>query len=534
MDNSLTLEPGRPASGRRGDRALRTGLAALVIFTPFLAAYALTAAQGLDMFHALPLWNDETWWYLQYGAMSEYGRPLGYFGYMGSHAAVGTFAAWGMFATLPVGMLARIFGWGLHAFIYYNFFCLALANLVFILLARPSRRGLVLLAVTNALQYINICYSITAMNETVRCAVAIMLAGLAYRLLTVPETTRTQRILRRTLVPLALAFATCFDLVLGLFIPIYLFVILRPWKLRWRLPSAAAGSAAALYVLLRLKDLTCAATSVEAVSQAAPGLRLAITQKFFGLLGKLQMVDPLTILGKIIDGEGMPIYLWFCLLVYITAGVLIWRVAADRRGGDREALTLDGLCLFVLAACWGGLVAEMYEGMTDWTFIRHCNTGVCCTMMLAALAPRGRDHAWRAMVIVCLAGGVTFLSVFTSTFSTAGRFSSDIRDAAWTAQRETLSEVLELDEDADDPWSNTVTLYGFSTDQYYCIPYGVGINTPDPDPAQQQSRYALLGNNYGDPAGREQDVQALSAGGYEVIYEDDGFVVMENRSRTYG
>lgn len=534
MDSSSSHRPHLPAPGSRSDRALRLTLAALVIGTPFAVAYALTAAQGLDLFHALPLWNDESWWYLQYGAMSEYGRPLGYFGYMGSHAAVGTFASWGAFAVMPVGLLARVFGWGLHAFIYYNFLFLALADLAFILLTRPTRRSLVMLAVTNALLYINICYSVTAMNETSRYAMAIVLAGLAYRMLAVPEPGRVERVLRVTAAPLFIAFATCFDLVLGIFIPVYLFLLLRRQPLRLRAPITAVVSLAALYALLRLKDLTCAATAPEGASFAVPGLRFAVMRAFFSALGKLQMVDPLTILSKLIAGESMPIYLWFCLLIYITAGVLLWRVAAEWRAGDRSQMARNGLCLFVLAGCWGGLVVEMYEGMTEWTFIRHCNAGVCCAMMLAALAPRGKTHAWRTMAVICLAGAVTFLTVFTGTFSTGGRFSSDAQDQAWAAERQTLSEVIALDPDASDPWANTVTPYHLTADQYYCVPYGAGINTSMADPSAQQSRYALLGSAYGDMAQRQQDVEGLSAAGYELVFEDEQFAVLVNRSRTYG
>lgn len=530
MDRSLSLRQRLPAPGSRGDHALRLALTAAVVFMPLLAAYVLTAAQGLDMFHALPLWNDESWWYLQYSAMSEYGRPLGYFGYVGTHAQVGTYANWGMFAVLPIGLLARLFGWGLHAFVYYNFFYLALANLIFILLARPSKRNLLMLAATNVLLYINICYAVTAMNEAVRYSVGIMAAGIIYRILTVPETTRVRQALRVTVVPLFLLFATCFDLLLGIFVPVYLYLMLRRRKLVWRLTAAAAGSGAALYLQHLAESLTGApwVTLEQTVSFAPTTLRMAITQEFFTILGRMQKLDPLTILGRLISGEAMPIYLWFCLLLYITMGILLWRTIVGK-GRERA---LNGLCLFILAGCWGGLAA-MYGGATDWSFIRHCNAGVCCVMMLAAMAPRGQRHGWYAMVIVCLLGATTCLSVFTATFSTSSRFSSDYQDEALLAEREVLSEVIVLDEDAADPWANTVTPYHMTPDQYCCLPFGVGVNSCVYDPATQQSRYAVLGRNYGDLAARADDVQALTEGGYAVIYEDEGFVVLENRRCSY-
>ena len=78
MDSVATPAAKTPTLLRRPRRELllRIGLTLLVMFMPLIVVFVLTRIQGYDMFRALPLWNDENWWYLQYGAVSEYGHLL--------------------------------------------------------------------------------------------------------------------------------------------------------------------------------------------------------------------------------------------------------------------------------------------------------------------------------------------------------------------------------------------------------------------------------------------------------------------------
>ena len=94
--------------------------------------------------------------------------------------------------------------------------------------------------------------------------------------------------------------------------------------------------------------------------------------------------------------------------------------------------------------------------------------------------------------------------------------------------------MIVLDEDAKDPWSNTVTLCHADAYVYYLLPYGVGVNSPVDGSVNRDARYVILGDGYADAAGREEDEQTLLDGGHKVIYENDRFTVYENQTRTYG
>lgn len=527
-----------PPRCRRGmDISARIALTLLAMFMPLAIVWTLTYYNGSDLFRAVPVWtDDEPWWYLQYGAVSRFGRPLGYFGYAGTHARSGTFGPWGMYPALLTGNLARVFGWSLHSFVYYHFAYLAAATLGFILLTRPSVKGHIMLVVSNSLMLVAFCYTIVSMNEIVRYSVAILLTGIMYRLMVQPQVPRWRLALRWVLIPPLLLYATCFYLVLAIFIPVYLWLMLRPLRPVWRL---AAGVPVTLYAVKRLRGLnaaTCARYIVSTVPSnssatfSIPNETIQRMIDYGNFVGKLRNIDPLSIMTSL-DSNLDRFLLWFCLLGYITAGVLLWRCVV--RWKDRKqspAFQLHLLCLYLLVSCCGGLVLE-YD-TSAWTFIRNCNTAVCCVMLLTALAPKGDRHPWWTMTALCLAGTITFLSVFSGTFARSERFATDEQERQWAQRRAALAEVIVLDEDAQDPWSNTVVPYHADVSIFYCLPYGVGVNGAVSDGINKDARYVILGQTEGADV-MAQDKAVLEAGGHVLIYQDDQYAVYENRARTY-
>lgn len=513
------------------ERVIRILLTLLVMFIPLLVALVLTGIRGQNLFLALPDWSDERWWFAQYAGMSEYGHPLGYFGYTGHHAKMGTWATWGMFPTLLTGMLSRVFGWGLHSFVYYNFFYLAVSSLIFILLTKPGIRNLCMLALANCLMYVTICYSVICMNEIVRYSMAIVLAGIMYRLIMVSEVSGIRRILRWTLIPLLLMYATCFYVILGAFIPIYLMIMLRNWKPVWRLCAAAPVSVIAIKLLKNLNSLTTSPyiPDPNAISFSPPTLKLKILDFFYSLLGNAHNVDPFYLLNQGDASNVSSFMLWFCILLYLLMGFLIWRLIATAKDpAKKDIFAVNLMCLFLLLCFWGGHIV-LYN-TTDWTFMRGCNTAVCCVIFLCALMPKGESQPWLASTIVSVAGFFAFIAVFVSVFTTSARFSTPEKDAQWAQEKSMLEEVLVLDADAQDPWFNTVVMSGITSEIYYRLPYGVGINSAIPDVINKNARYVIIGNNYSDEAERTADIDMLLENNHTVLQEYDFCTVLQNNT----
>lgn len=522
-----------PAGAERRTFFLRILLTILVMCAPLLVALLLTLPRGYSIFSALPRWSDETWWYAQYAAFSKYWRPLGYFGYMGTHADIGTFGPWGMFPLVLTGFLSRIFGWGLHAFVYYNFFYLALSSLIFVLLTKPSTRGLICLAITNALAFIAICYSAICMNEVVRYSMALVLTGIMHRLITCPDCTRIRRILRYTLVPLLLVYASAFYLILSVFIPVYLFLMLRRCKPVWRILITVVVSAAAIYLIRDLNAATACpyilSSSTHARSVPLP-LSMKIQNFYYGLLANLTYVDPFYLMLHAADDSELQVHLWLCLSMYVLIGALVLRISSNAGHAERRAqLQANLMGLFLLLAFLGGHIV-LYD--TDgWTFVRGCYTALYCVMMLCAVAPKENAQPWRASIALCFAGVFTFITVFTTTFTTYDRFSTAEQDARWDAERQALEEVIVLDRHADDPWENTVVLCGTDDDIYYILPYGVGVNGAVDDVLNENAKYVIVGHAYSEEETRNARLRVLTDEGHEIIYETEKYTVLVNAAK---
>ena len=392
MDDCQVPQSALPAqSGGKHALAIRIGLIVLVISLPILMACLFTFLSGNNPFRAIPVWSDEPWWFLQYGAMSKYGRPLGYFGYGGTHADVGTFGPWGMFPALITGTLARIFGWGPHAFVYYNFFYLAASVLIFILLTKPDRRALLMMAAVNAMMYIGVCFSLIAMNEVLRYAMAVVLSGVMVRLWKEPQVSRIRLVLRWTLIPVLLVYSMWFYLPLVLFIPIYIVLMLRRVKPVWRVLAAAVVTVLALKFLRGVNSATCAPfIDPDRVDRPIHlSWQLELMAKYYSFLDRLVAADPLYVIFRS-DSDAHRMTLWFSIMVYGLMGVLAWRVIVALRDKNKRAgLPLNLLCLFILVGFWGGILLK-YSSAYTWTYVRTCNTGLCCVMLLACLTPPGR------------------------------------------------------------------------------------------------------------------------------------------------
>lgn len=534
--NTTVLQPGLSSLLRpTKERILRIFLILLVMFIPLIVALLITGIRGQNLFQAIPCWSDETWWYAQYAAISEYGRPLGYFGYAGTHADVGTWGPWGMFPLLLIGLPARIFGWGLHAYVYYNFFFLALAALIFIVLTKPSNRSLVMLAATHGLMYISICYSTICMNEVVRFAMAIVLAGIMYRMIMEPKVSRLRMILRCTAVPLLLMYATCFYIILGAFIPVYLFIMLRNWKLIWRTLVSVPVSILAIRALQSINSTTVCPyiPDQNTISFTPPTLKLKILDFYYTTLNNCANIDPFRLFLEPNSYDAAPVMLWFCILLYLVMGLLIWRLHVTAKNEETKNLfAVQAMCLYLLLAFWGGHIVLYNTG--TWTFMRGCNTALCCVLFISALMPRGESQVWRGSLIVSILGIFTFMAIFTTEFSAAGRFSTEAQDAQWAQEQASLEEIIRLDKNAEDPWSNTVVLCGTDTEIYYVLPYGVGVNGYIDDTINENARYVILGYNYENLDSRQADLQVLLDSEHIILHETENYTVLENCSKTFG
>lgn len=151
--------------------------ALIMSFLPLLAVVLLCAADGKtvgDLSLQASEWNDELFYYKQVESILEYGFPQGYFGFNESHAQYLSFAAWSPVLVFPWIIWGFLFGWGLMSPIYCNLFFMMLAVFVFVLLTKPGRKQLAVLAVLYLSNLFLSRYILSCMPEALCAGMAVI------------------------------------------------------------------------------------------------------------------------------------------------------------------------------------------------------------------------------------------------------------------------------------------------------------------------------------------------------------------------
>lgn len=155
----------------------------LMSLLPLLAGGLLCAADGktiADLSLTASEWNDELFYYKQVEAILTYGFPQGYFGFNESHALHLSFAAWSPVLVFPWIIWGFLFGWNLMSPIYCNIFILMLAVFVFVLLTKPDRKQMGILAVLYLSHLFLNRYMLSCMPEALCAGMAVIFLAVCY------------------------------------------------------------------------------------------------------------------------------------------------------------------------------------------------------------------------------------------------------------------------------------------------------------------------------------------------------------------
>lgn len=111
---------------------------------PFIISSVYLFFEGnKTIFDTMPSWNDEDFYYNQIKAILEYGQPLGHYGYDGSHASIGNFGYHGFIILTPYVIYAFIFGLKFYSITLVNIGLLAICNIIYIALFKPSFKQII-------------------------------------------------------------------------------------------------------------------------------------------------------------------------------------------------------------------------------------------------------------------------------------------------------------------------------------------------------------------------------------------------------
>ncbi len=124
--------------------------------------------------------NDELIYYYEIEGVIDHGIPQGFFGSTEITARVLSFGAWSPLLILNFCILGKVFGWTAIKAVIYNLVMLMAAVFIFSLLARPSRKQAIVLAVFLA-SYTLLMYGVLSVTPEITCYFySIIFAGLCY------------------------------------------------------------------------------------------------------------------------------------------------------------------------------------------------------------------------------------------------------------------------------------------------------------------------------------------------------------------
>lgn len=504
-------------------------LRSLFILLPVLVVLIISFVNGASMFDLRPVWNDEFFYHAQVKGVLEYGKPLGYWGYNGTHAKVGTFGPWGAPTIMLMALFARLVPGNLNMLIMSNLLCACLANYAFLKFTKPGEKMLQRLILVYATLYVNHLYSLTAMAEIFRYAMAVLLAGLTYFLLRRKEHPRYSVVLL-VVAPLMIFVAMSAYIPFAAVLPIWCYAVYRryPALLKYKWVYAAACvvfTAMTAVVLFAVNEATAAPYTVNWVGNVLAHLREGI---FTGLQFVLESswdnfrecvlkyaFSPSSFAAEF---GFISYYILAYLFAIVMAAWAVFRSCNKQTSSSHEGKEIPLIALYFLVAFVAAFVV-LYAS-PGWTFVRGINVAFVYVLYLAAAdSDVSSMNMIRRVALFSLIGIIPFICALNDDF---------LVDRAKSISEEELilqekfAEHIQLSEE-NDPWGNTVSYYGYGGSILY-LPDGVGVNYMRDSAAEQNARYCVLEKNYTSA----DFVAVLTEYGHCVLYENEDIILMLN------
>lgn len=504
---------------RNSNKRINVILCLIFIILPFIiAALGLKLLNSnYSVFKSFPYYSDEWGYYKQVEAMINYGKPLGYWGYNSGHATWGTMGPHGYALLVPYCIMGMLFGLHLNSITIYNIILLCMANLCFVILTRPDDRQLIRLSVVNFLLFIKFQYSISSMTEPLKFSLAIILAGMFYKL----RFHKSSKIFKFVIVPLFIVYCSHAYLIFSVFVPIYLFLILT--KMGQFIRVLVALAVTLVFVFFTY----CIWTNIS-----APYVGGGAINNTFGEILQSPIIGGLSLLRDTLVNvvkstffhTGMTEYfswffsLWWFLILSI-AGHLLYRALR------KDNCFIDMICIYTLVSF---LVLHFFFGIGEisWTLLRGLNNALCIVFYLLCLHENVIIPAWGG-VIICLVGIHINFATWTEVITKERFYDKEFIEEV-EKEREDFQKIFVLTESMEEPWNNTLSIYyesGYNGHKFvFALPKGIGINTMMDEDASLKSKYVMISR--GNSIEREQDLKKrIELEGYLEIFTNEECVI---------
>ena len=438
------------------------------VLTPFLLSFLFMAIKWISQgYVALPgiKWNDEAVYIKLIETYSNYLAPKGYWGFDANHALVGTGSAWNAAILAPYFIPAIIFPVG-YSFVYIcNMVYITSANALFLVLVKPEKNNLIKLILVQVTSIVLILYLNTNMSEIFRYALAIVLAGLLYKMF---FDNKCPKWIKYVITPLLILYAIQVYTFFAFCIPVYVFALLAKKPLWVRISFSIIAMVLITvpsYGILHLISSNYNIGKTEMLLGAmSEGHIFAAIKSFAGMF-----VDGLRGLFDLrfyVKSNGVYIFhVMIALLITVSSVITIFSKNAEKEDVIITAVSLYSICMFFF------MYMTLYTIVPD-TFMRGTEIAVIFSLYFLMMT-KDRYLAWA--IVICNATGLLFLPVNLRNFAGEERYYTKAQTAEWRELENDLKDAIGVKE-SDDPWENTLLMYTMEPKAILAIPEGMGLN----------------------------------------------------------
>ena len=493
-----------------------------LVFLPAIVIFVLMAlmTDQPSYRNLIPVWNDEVgWWGFIRNIVENINYP-GHTGYNGEYAKIGNFGPWGVTPLLPYALIGKIFGWNLYSMSMANMFILGFGLFAFSQLVNADNRTILRIGILYFCTYISVGYTMTSMSESLRYSLTIILCGIVIFLSRKEpgnddgdKTAQHRYYIFLVVSGLILLYAVNVWLILALFIPLFLWQVLRKCSNGIKLiliPLITVIISAIEQYTVGLVSYSYAESVFSKIAAEVKmggvlaGVRFAISNMF----ANLETIS----LPNIIKNENNTLFMYFLLYLIL---VVISTVKVFREKSYRNFLVWYLLTGFLFGYC------ALYTG-SGWTLCRGTNAGLFAAVLCACVF-ESNETSVNIRKIVYTAG---LIGIVVSYDYFSGIITERVITAANTdliiEEQIRLADVIRVSPD-NDAWDNTVAEYGSVDYWYLAMPVGASGNYMLNGETNTKARYVIIRS--GDGAA-ENVVNTHINNGYAVVLEDDIFIVL--------
>lgn len=461
-------------------------MALLMIATPLILAgivaiYYYIVNGGIAPVPGLK-WNDEAAYYQLIKTCVTTGQPVGYWGFNGNHALVGTGSAWSPAIIWPYAIFAFVFPLSKGLVYFVNLFYITLANVIFYFCVRPNRRQCIKLALAQATSAVFIVYLSVNMSELFRYAIAIVLAGLLYRIIFC----ESSKLVKYVITPLVIVGAAQVYVFFAFCVPVYIFGIMKKSKL-WQKLVVSAGALGVVafgsYYLLHLISSNYNIHKTEALLGAVKQMDIPGALVAFLRMMKQGAGDVFRLWTYVYSNPLIPFHVVFAaVLVLVSVGIVIafmvkkkGKDADDKESSKKPRVSFGKDAIIAIIAAYSvilffGMYMTLYS-IDPFTFMRGTYIVVIFAMYLLAMS----EGKWIYRGLLILQAISLFFLPVNMDYYMTGHYMDKAVYAEWDALEEAVSGVLVVDE-TKGAWENTVAMYTMEPKAICAMPGGIGVN----------------------------------------------------------